>query len=334
MKANMPPPLPAVHRQTEPRRFPVCSAQDAANRIHKRCAPCECTVYGEGKHTVILLPEAWSELSGMICFGKRRAVNYYEQQYQGMGHFYVSETGKLNIIISHVLYIYSADRGRTHAAVIRGADTSFLDLLASERAIYNQFEAQFNRDEAGRELDPFLREGASEVVLFGHTHPDLGVFFSGPDRNSSYAAMNFPAVTFVCDPIRKQMKAMVGIEEADARVLVFSYAYGKNEQPPARMEAAGNAIPKKTAVESIAPAPATPEIAQPVPPVRVEAAADGPLEAELGKVCTALLAEKYVKGKFRVYRGLWGTLHVEFVMKRRIPRKTAPKSAALEPGGR
>lgn len=145
MKTNTPPPLPQMKTKIEPRKFPICSTEDAIERIKRSCAPCDSTAYGTGKHTVIILPEAWNELREMICFGKKRAVNFYEQQYQGMGHFYISRSGALCIVVSHFLYIYSADRGQMHAAVIKGGNTSFLDLLASERAIYNKFEAQFNQ---------------------------------------------------------------------------------------------------------------------------------------------------------------------------------------------
>lgn len=334
MKTNTPPPLPPANRKAEPRKFPVCSEQAALERIKRFCAPCEYTTYGAGKHTVIILPEAWNELREMICFGKKRAVNYYEQQYQGMGHFNVSADGKLCVVISHFLYIYSAERGRTHARVVKDADTSFLDLLASERAIYNEFETRFNRDEAGHELDPFLRDGASEVVLFGHTHPDLGVFFSEPDRNSSYAAVNFPAVTFVCDPIRKQMKAMVGIEEADARVLVFSYLSGNREQPPVKADKdAASLTVRETRRETVQP-PAQVEIEKSLAPAAAKTTVCDPLEVELGKVCTALLAEKHVKGKFRVYRGFWGALHVEFSMKRKYPREKTRRKSAPDGYGR
>ena len=70
-------------------------------------------------------------------------------------------------------------------------------------------------------VDPFLEYGPSEYCLEGHTHPDLGVFWSGTDRSSGEArAAKAPVCIFVCDPIRRQMLASIGKNFENAQVIV------------------------------------------------------------------------------------------------------------------
>ena len=204
--------------------LPVLDADTVSNTILKKCGPCNKKVYGNGIHNVFVLPEAYAELENMICFGKARSVNKYEQQYQGLGYLFQDPDGRVNAVITHFIYVYSVSRGELFAKVCE-KDTSMLDVLKNERDIYRKFEAEFNDyDGTGKyEINPFLEYGNSRLVLNGHTHPRLGCFFSGPDRISSYATDGFPAVTMVCDPIKEDIKVMVGFDE-DTKVTVFSYA--------------------------------------------------------------------------------------------------------------
>ncbi len=218
---SLPPELPSKGRHMRRELdLQVLPFKSILSLIKDRCAPFEFESYGEGKSYVYFLPEASIELDHAVCFGKRRAVNFYEQHYEGLGHKFVDEYGNTHIIVSRVLYIYSVSRGPTHAKVVSEGNDAMLDVLEKERAIQNKFETQFNKDENGYEIDPFLKYGPTEVVLFGHTHPDLGCFFSSTDHNSNYSTPTSPIATFVCDPIRKDMKAMVGIQCESAKVIV------------------------------------------------------------------------------------------------------------------
>ncbi len=219
--------IPPPEITSPKRRLPTLDADTITNTISEKCAPSKYKVYGNGKHNVFILPEATQELENMICFGKPRPVNKYEQQYQGLGYLFRDPDGRVNAVITHFIYIYSASRGELFAKIC-GKDSSMLDVLENERNIYRRFESEFNDyDGTGKyEINPFLEYGNSIVTTNGHTHPRLGCFFSTPDKISSYACDDFPAVTMVCDPINCDIKAMVGFDE-DTKVTVFSYTYNE-----------------------------------------------------------------------------------------------------------
>lgn len=193
--------------------------------IKDKCAPVNFDKYGKGTDKVIFLPKAARRLMTMVDWGMRSPVNRCEQIYQGMGHIFVNDDHRV-IVISHVLYIYAAERTPVSACIFKGTYDPILERIEYERNLYIQDESRFNKDIDGRLFDPFVNYGPSEVVLYGHTHPGLGCFFSEPDRRSGFACENLPAVTFVLDPHNKDMKAMTGIEERDAEVIVCTYKAG------------------------------------------------------------------------------------------------------------
>lgn len=280
------PPLPT--HEYEPRTFPVLSLATAENLIKTRCGPGVLQRFGKGRHKVIILPEAWEELAAIVRYGKRRAVNCYEQQLQAMGHIFLTDEKQVLVIISHFLFIYSASRGPSAAQVCKGGDDGFLERLANERRIFNELEQKFNRAENGVCLDPFLAAGGpSQVVAFCHTHPNLSCFFSPTDHANTYAADDFPAAALVIDPIRKDLKAMVGTKDEDAEVLVF--------MPRAQASAAQNAAAQNEA-------------------------ADCDTVAELSRLCSSLLEQKGIEGRFRTFRR-FGKLYLRFSMKKACRKK-------------
>ena len=213
--------LPENNNYKDRRTYPNMTVEEIAQIVERDCFAVESETYGSGNHTVIFLPQAIAELKQVVYWGERHAVNIFEQQFQGLGHIF--DSGNSNtIVVSHVLYIYSASRGPTHAKISEGICDTMLSRLENERRIYNDYELAYNKNKQGVTINPFVAENhLSTVVLSGHTHPDLGVFFSQPDRNSGCATPDFPAVTFVCDPIRRDMKAMVGVNEEAARIIIY-----------------------------------------------------------------------------------------------------------------
>lgn len=199
--------------------YPELSLSEAMGMIKRKCIPCDIEYYGDrkAKDTVIILPEAEEELCFITGWGKRTPNNFFELMYQGCGHIFRSKDTNI-VIITHFIYIPAEKRTATSAQI--GADYMFYKRLEEEREIYKTYEKEFNTIN-GYEVDPFLKDyGNSRLVLLGHTHPNnLPVFFSEPDRASSIAAKNFPAVTFVLNPHRKLMKAMVG-ESEDVKIVV------------------------------------------------------------------------------------------------------------------
>lgn len=219
-------PMPARH-PSQPRTYPVCSLKKALNIIQRKCG--EVSVrerHGKGRSKVILLPEPAQELDSIISYGRRSPMNVCEQKLYGMGHFLVDEDGNMIIVVTHFIEIQTMNRGPVGASNLgpNGEYNPGLDFLEYHREEFLKNEAACNTDAFGCQVDPFLKLcGPSEFVLEGHTHPDLGVFYSGTDRVSGAArAASSPVCIFVCDPIRKKMLGSIGKDFAEAEILVFS----------------------------------------------------------------------------------------------------------------
>ena len=153
-------------------------------------------------------------------------MNVLEQKIYGMGHFLQDLAGNTIVIVSHVIEIPTMNRNPVGASNLgpNGEYNPGLDFLAYYREEYLKNEKKFNLDAYGKKVDPFIDLcGPSEFVLEGHTHPDLGVFYSETDRVSGSArAASAPVCIFVCDPIRKAMLGSIGKDFQKAEILVFS----------------------------------------------------------------------------------------------------------------
>ena len=220
-----PPPLPNDHREKvekKEKKMPVFSIKEIFDQIKEKCELTKVQKFGSGNHYVVILPEAWEELKSMIGWGKRTPTNVYEQLYQGMGHYFRNVDGNYILIVSHFLYIYAAHRSPTSACISNGEYDSMMRRIEYEREIFCSNEARYNRTFAGKVFDPWANHG-SEVDIYGHTHPDIGVFFSSDDKGSGYATPAKPAAIFVADPIRKQLKSRVGVHQEEAQIVVFEY---------------------------------------------------------------------------------------------------------------
>lgn len=197
-----------------------CEKKDTLPRIRRgeletaiqgSCAPHEETIYGYGDHTLYLLPEPMTELENWVRFGCKRTGNAYEQQFVGMGHTFLDEHDKIITVVSRIVPLMSVNRGPAYARMVGDGNDTMLEILANERRIQNTLEQVYNTDENGYDITPFLDYGPSTLVMMGHTHPDIGCSFSRTDHRSNYSTPKFPMVSFVCDPIRKDMRAMAGI---------------------------------------------------------------------------------------------------------------------------
>lgn len=265
-----------------------------SSTIVSRCAPFDREYYGEGFHMLHFLPEATSDLYHCVQYGKKRASNVHEQQFIGLGHDFIDDNHRIHMVVTRIIPIFSASRGPTHAKVISEGKDAMLDVLENERNIQNQLEAEYNVDEDGYTIDPFLQYGPSKVVLFGHTHPDLGCFFSSVDHRSNYSTPSTPIVTFVCDPIRKDMKAMVGIGCDSMKIIVCH----------PKSATAGRA-------------------SQNTPGPRVFSIDD--LWQRVSAVSNLLLVQTGVKGNFDCYRDWRGRIHMFFKITYTPPKKQQRK---------
>ena len=105
-------------------------------------------------------------------------MNMLEQKFIGLGHIFESGDGHHIIVVNHFIEIHTTNRTSVTAGNIGpNGETTALDLVGYYREEYLEKEAEFNTDENGNMIDPFLTgAGPSEYVLEGHTHPDLHVF--------------------------------------------------------------------------------------------------------------------------------------------------------------
>lgn len=218
-------PLPA-RRPAVRRTYPVCSLQKAVDTVRNKCGAGITEKHGKGRNKVLILPEAARELEVMVSYGRRSPMNASEQKFAGYGHFLRDETGNMITVVSHFIEIQTMNRNAVGASNLgpNGEQNPGLDFLAYHREEFQKAEAKYNTDAFDCQVDPFLKLcGASEFVLEGHTHPDLGVFYSGTDRESGAArAASAPVCIFVCDPVRKKMLGSIGKDFAAAEILVFS----------------------------------------------------------------------------------------------------------------
>lgn len=227
-------PMPAK-RPLQPRTYPVCSFEKALDIIRNKCGNAYIKErHGKGDNKVIILPEPEQELNSIISYGRKSPMNACEQKLYGMGHFMVDDDGNAITIISHIIEIQTMNRNPVGASNLgpNGEYNPGLDFLEYHREEFLKNEARFNTDAFGCLVDPFLKMcGPSEFVLEGHTHPDLGVFYSKTDKISGAArAASSPVCIFVCDPIRKEMLGSTGKDFAETEIIVFSRGAAPQEE--------------------------------------------------------------------------------------------------------
>lgn len=183
-------PMP-TRRPPQPKTYPVCSLKKAMDIIKSKCGDVYVKErHGKGRNKVIILPEPEQELTAITSYGRRSPMNVYEQKLYGMGHFLIDDDGNVITIISHIIEIQTMNRNPVGASNLgpNGEYNPGLDFLEYHREEFLRNETKFNTDAFGYQVDPFLKLcGPSEFVLEGHTHPDLGVFYSGTDKVSGAA---------------------------------------------------------------------------------------------------------------------------------------------------
>ena len=217
------------------RTFPVLNAEQIMAMIEAQCGSVRIAErHGKGASKIFILPEAYEEFRGMISYGRRSPMNRLEQKYAGYGHFFIDDGGNMQIVISHFIQIPTMNRGSVSAENLgpNGEPNPGLDFLSYYREEFMKYEKNCNTDAYGKTVDPFLkRYGSSEFVLEGHTHPNLGVFWSSTDRISGSArAASSPICIFVCDPIRRQMLGCIGKEFIPAQVIVYERKGGNKAE--------------------------------------------------------------------------------------------------------
>lgn len=232
-----PPPLPFVKKAAQ-RTYPILSVDKAMDIIAAHCGDDVCIAekHGSGKHKVIILPDAAQQFGAMIGYGRKSPVNACEQVYNGYGHIYKNpDEDSWLIIVKAFIEIKTTNRSAVSASAGFSADgkpNPGLEFLEYDHMMLEKYERSRNSDADGNMIDPFLKDNMpSTYVLFGHTHPDLGCTFSKTDLKTgrAKAAADIPVVMFVADPVRREMKAVIGKSFEDAEVFV----YGRGAKTPA-----------------------------------------------------------------------------------------------------
>lgn len=220
-------PLPA-RRPRKPKKYPVLSLKSVMEIINEQCG----NVYvrerhGKGRNKVILLPEAYAELRAITSYGRRSPMNVNEQKLCGLGHFMVDEKGNVITIGSHFIEIQTMNRSPVGASNLgpNGEYNHGLDFLEYHMAEFLKYESKYNTDSEGRTVDPFIEIcGPSVFTIEGHTHPDLGVFYSETDKISGAArAAVSPICIFVCDPVRQEMLGSTGKGFSETEVIALAH---------------------------------------------------------------------------------------------------------------
>ena len=291
-----PPALPASGKTLRKRETSLTKLSSGMvfSTISSLCTPFEIEFYGEGSHTLYFLPEASEDLYYCVQYGKKRASNVHEQQFIGLGHDFIDEHRNVHMVVTRIIPIFSASRGPTHAKVISEGNDAMLGVLENERKIQNQLEVEYNLDEDGYTIDPFLQYGPSKVILFGHTHPNLGCLFSPTDHRSNYSTPSKPIVTFVCDPIRKDMKAMVGTGCDSMKIMVCRHEHTESSPAPQI-----SAVPRTMAIDE--------------------------LWQRISSLSNMLLLKNGVQGYFDCYRDWRNRTHMSFEIVYNPARKHSKK---------
>lgn len=240
MKNKAETPALPPRRERTPRTYPVLSAQKIAEIIESKCGNVSVAeTHGKGRNKVFFLPEAYQECKMIVSYGRRSPMNHNEKKFIGMGHFFVGEEGSVNIVVSHFIEVLTTNRSTVSASCLgpNGESGPGLDFLEYHREEFLRYEKQYNQDAGGCMVDPFLKLcGSSECVLDGHTHPDLGVFFSGPDKaNGAARAASAPVCIFVCDPVRSEMLGCVGRDFDSAEIIAYDRT-AQTAAPPEERE--------------------------------------------------------------------------------------------------
>ena len=293
---------PRIGRSVKPKKFPVLPIDQILEIIGRECAPFDLKRYGSGpcRYRVVVLPDATGKLYNYYDFGSRSPVNVYEQQSQDMGLVFDNGDGSLNFILAHMIPTPSLERGRYYSIISKEGNFTVIDVLNNEREIIRLYEKERNHDKNGYQRNPFLEYGSSEPLFDIHAHSGFECFFSEADHSNHFSTVDHPTVSIVCDPIGMKMKAMAGVEHADAEILVCEpRAIAANPAPDP--SAAAVSVPAE-------PAPPVRELTLSVPFTRSDCI------AQLGALCTRILQQPGIVGSAKAYHNFRGELAIKIKM--------------------
>lgn len=179
----------------------------------------------KAKNLLVLVPEAYRELEGIVHLGIKHGNNTLEQQIRGCGHYFSDGNGGFITVVTHVQKIYSSMRSSTGASVMKGNKGALVyEQLEEELNWINQCELQmYHSRERGRDIF-YSPDSPVMPVCWIHTHPGLRAWFSKTDVENITCAAGDPWVSLCIDPIRNEFKAVSGRDNEPTSIAVYYYA--------------------------------------------------------------------------------------------------------------
>lgn len=223
---------PIAHGTFKPRIHGDLSTREVLDIITRKCKCRVVTSKGSGP-AVVFLPHGWDNLVASTNYGKWTPENELESQYFLEGYFFKDQSGNTTTIITHVLTPVSHSRHRTAAQLYgEGGENAYKNLEEQEKALA-EYACAGRVSATGAELNPFFTACGTPVrVGFGHTHPNLGVFFSATDKTSVFAAPGEPWVTMVVDPRRCDILVTTGKELSKSKLIIMGNKEHSSAQSP------------------------------------------------------------------------------------------------------
>lgn len=205
----------------KPRFHDTLSTNEIIDIIERKCKCRIITSVGKGP-AVIFLPHGWDNLVASTHYGKWTSENELESQYFLEGYYSKDGNGKTTTVVTHVLTPVSASRKHTTAQLyVEGGTNAYKDLEEQEKSLA-AYGKSGRVSKTGAELNPFYTSyGPPMRVGFGHTHPNLGVFFSETDKTSVFAVPGEPWVTMVVDPRREEILVTTGPDLTKSQLIIM-----------------------------------------------------------------------------------------------------------------
>lgn len=169
---------------------------------------------------VFFTPHAWEVFATSIGYGKWIAENELESHYFLEGYFFTNKN-TTSTVVTNIIIPNSASQGKTFAQLYSKENNSYAFVEQKEAELI-KYASKGRVNSTSSQINPFFeRFGAPIRVGFGHTHPNIGVFFSSVDKTSVFAAYGEPWITMVVDPRREELLAAVGADMKTANIVTF-----------------------------------------------------------------------------------------------------------------
>lgn len=212
---------PFAPKPMVPRINGSLSPYEVASIISEKCLVETSSLKKGEKAYVFFTPHAWESFSSSIHFGKWVPENELESQYFLEGYSFVDKIGVTSTVVTNIVTPNSASQGKTSAKLYSKENNAYTTVEAREAELA-KYSSKGKINKTGAQINPFYEKfGAPCRVGFGHTHPNIGCFFSSVDKTSIFAVPGEPWITMVADPRREELLVAVGSEMRIANVVTF-----------------------------------------------------------------------------------------------------------------